>query len=194
MDTYGTMTWEDPHHVDVNTGQIGDNDPIDVCEIGFKVFQRGEVVQVKVLGIIALIDEGETDWKVLAINVKDPLAENLNDICDVEKHMPGFLAMTRDWFRIYKMPTGKPANQFAFDGKPKDKKFALDIVRQTHEQWRQLVMKKTDGSSLVCENTTIKDSPFIIKQDAAKAIVDTNPISTAASAIPTEVDKWHFVK
>lgn len=28
---------------------------------------------------------------------------------------------TVNWFRVYKIPTGKPANQFAFDGKPQDK-------------------------------------------------------------------------
>jgi len=27
---------------------------------------------------MALLDEGETDWKVLAIDVKDPLAAQLN--------------------------------------------------------------------------------------------------------------------
>ena len=37
--------------------------------------------------------QGETDWKVMAIVASDPLAENLNDINDVEKLMPGFLAV-----------------------------------------------------------------------------------------------------
>jgi hypothetical protein len=35
---------------------------------------------------------------------------------DVEKVMPGYLEATRDWFRIYKFPTGKPMNEFAFNG------------------------------------------------------------------------------
>ena len=26
-----------------------------------------------------------------------------------------------NWFRVYKMPTGKPANAFAFDGNVQDK-------------------------------------------------------------------------
>jgi len=43
------------------------------------------------------------------------------DIGDIDKVMPGFLDATREWFRIYKMPTGKPPNQFAFDGKFQDK-------------------------------------------------------------------------
>ena len=28
---------------------------------------------------------------------------------------------TNEWFRIYKIPSGKPVNQFAFEGKAKDK-------------------------------------------------------------------------
>jgi inorganic pyrophosphatase len=43
-----------------------------------QVAKRGEVKQVKILGVMALIDEGETDWKVLAIDVKDPLASKMN--------------------------------------------------------------------------------------------------------------------
>lgn len=33
---------------------------------------------MKVLGILALIDEGATDWKVIAINVNDPEAEKFH--------------------------------------------------------------------------------------------------------------------
>lgn len=36
---------------------------------------------MKVLGILAMIDEGEMDWKVIAINAKDPDAKNLNSGC-----------------------------------------------------------------------------------------------------------------
>lgn len=30
------------------------------------------------LGVLAMIDEGETDWKVIAINVEDPEANDFN--------------------------------------------------------------------------------------------------------------------
>lgn len=33
---------------------------------------------MKVLGILAMIDEGETDWKVIAINIEDPEANQFN--------------------------------------------------------------------------------------------------------------------
>lgn len=38
---------------------------------------------MKVLGILAMIDEGETDWKVIAINAEDPDAGKLNSGCFV---------------------------------------------------------------------------------------------------------------
>lgn len=47
-----------------------------------QVCSPGQVIQVKVLGILAMIDEGEMDWKVIAINAKDPDAKNLNSGCD----------------------------------------------------------------------------------------------------------------
>lgn len=53
------QTWENPEVLDESTGYKGDNDPIDVLEIGYRVAKRGEVLQVKVLGTIALIDEGK---------------------------------------------------------------------------------------------------------------------------------------
>lgn len=43
------------------------------------------------------------------------------DIHDVEKYLPGLIGATRHWFKVYKMPDGKPANKFAFKGACKDK-------------------------------------------------------------------------
>lgn len=62
---------------------------------------------MKILGTIALIDEGETDWKLLAIDTRDPMADKVNDIEDVESLMPGLIEATVEWFKIYKMPQGK---------------------------------------------------------------------------------------
>lgn len=48
---------------------------------------------------MALLDEGETDWKVIVVDVLDPLASKLNDIEDVERHLPGLVRATNEWFR-----------------------------------------------------------------------------------------------
>ncbi|XP_067408806.1 inorganic pyrophosphatase [Emydura macquarii macquarii] len=193
---YGAIpqTWEYPGHKDENTGCSGDNDPIDVCEIGSKVCSRGEVIKVKALGTLALIDEGETDWKVIAINIEDAEAANYNNIDDVRKMKPGYLEATVDWFRRYKVPDGKPENQFAFNGEFKNKDFAINIIKSTHEHWKALVSKKTDGGEINCANTTVSDSPFCISQESAKATVEAVPPDGVANPIPPEVDKWFYTQ
>ena len=44
---YGCLpqTWEDPDHADESTGYLGDNDPVDVVEVGSRVAECGEVYQ-----------------------------------------------------------------------------------------------------------------------------------------------------
>ena len=45
-------------------------------------------LQVKVLGVLGMIDSDELDWKLIAINKDDELAPSLNDITDLEKMHP----------------------------------------------------------------------------------------------------------
>ncbi|KZO96433.1 pyrophosphatase-domain-containing protein [Calocera viscosa TUFC12733] len=169
---YGAFpqTWEDPNQTHAETKAKGDNDPLDVCEIGEQVGYTGQVKQVKVLGIMALLDEGETDWKVIVVDVNDPHASKLNDIEDVERHFPGLIRATNEWFRIYKIPDGKPENAFAFSGEAKNKKYATEIIHECHEAWRRLITgetpAKTPSYEISITNTTIENSPgFVRKSD-----------------------------
>jgi inorganic pyrophosphatase len=63
---YGCLpqTWEDPNLEHSELKCFGDNDPIDVVEIGSRALAMGTVVEVKPLGVLAMIDDGELDWKV----------------------------------------------------------------------------------------------------------------------------------
>jgi inorganic pyrophosphatase len=47
---YGAFpqTWEDRNEKDTETGAFGDDDPLDVCEIGATIRKRGDVISVKV--------------------------------------------------------------------------------------------------------------------------------------------------
>lgn len=92
---------------------------------------------------MAMLDDGETDWKVIVIDVNDPLADKLNDVDDVKKHMPKFLDASVEWFKVYKVPDGKPENEFAFNGECKDAKYAMGIVRECAEAWEKLITGKT---------------------------------------------------
>lgn len=116
----------------------GDNDPVDVVEIGSTALACGSVTAVKPLGVFAMIDDGELDWKVVAISVADPKAALVNDVADVERVFPGELDRIRTWFRDYKTPDGKPQNKFGYEGACKDKAFALAVVAETHGFYTKL--------------------------------------------------------
>ena len=45
----------------------------------------GGVYAVKPLAVFAMIDEGELDWKVVAVRADDPLAAAVSDVEDVER-------------------------------------------------------------------------------------------------------------
>jgi len=47
-----------------------------------------------VLGVLAMIDDGELDWKVITVRTEDPLASVLNDVPDIENHLPGTISGT----------------------------------------------------------------------------------------------------
>ncbi|KAI8341150.1 inorganic pyrophosphatase [Chlamydoabsidia padenii] len=194
---YGALpqTWEDPEMMNADTGAKGDNDPVDVCEIGQHVGQAGEIKKVKILGVMALLDEGETDWKVLAIDVNDPLTNKINDTNDIEQHFPGLIDATRRWFKIYKIPDGKPDNKFAFDGACQNKDYALSVVEETHEAWRRLIKNKdnaygSNGISLT--NSTVKDSPHKLETTQRKSemasVQDDHDLQT-----PELDQKWYYI-
>ena len=61
---------------------------VDVVEIGGAPAKIGDVLKVKPLGALAMIDEGDMDWKIIAISLDDPKASLVNDVDDVEKHFP----------------------------------------------------------------------------------------------------------
>ncbi|KAI9904860.1 hypothetical protein N3K66_001389 [Trichothecium roseum] len=190
---YGAFpqTWEDPNSIHPETKAKGDNDPLDVCEIGELVGYTGQIKQVKVLGVMALLDEEETDWKVIVIDVNDPLAPKLNDVEDVERHLPGLLRATNEWFRIYKIPDGKPENQFAFTGECKNKDYAMDVVRECSEAWERLITGKTDPAGVAIANTTVGNSPSRVAPDQLPQLPPHQDL--LPEKIDASIDKWFFI-
>lgn len=142
------QTWEDPNIVHPDLKVNGDNDPVDVVEIGSKKLETGTVQTVKVLGVLAMIDDGELDWKVIAINSEDPVASKLNDIEDVDAVLPGTISGIREWFRWYKTPDDKPLNAFGFDEKALPKSVAISVIEETHEHWVNLKSGKSAKGKL----------------------------------------------
>ena len=152
--TYGTplfnygmipRTWEDPAEKGP-TGAGGDNDPLDVMEVGSGPLPMGQVVECKVLGAFTLLDEGETDSKVVCIRESDPLAPRVNDMDDLEAKLPGVTSMLRNWLKFYKTSDGKPPNQLASEA-PASKEDALRLIDATHASYNALIADPSRGDA-----------------------------------------------
>jgi len=127
------QTWENPHQPDVRTKLPGDNDPLDVVELSGVPLPIGAVIGVHVIGMMALIDEGETDWKILAISESSPLvASYLNippqDVVDEVRH----------WFENYKTTDGKGKNVFHAQGMVAQRP-TLALIEEAHLMWGALL-------------------------------------------------------
>ena len=55
---------------------------------------------------------------------------------------------TIEWFKIYKIPDGKPENQFAFNGEAKSKDFALHVIEEVHQHWKNLVKREAPAGGI----------------------------------------------
>lgn len=127
------QTWEDPQHFQFNCG--GDDDPLDIIEIGHSVLEQGSVHRVKVLGSLGMIDQGEFDWKIIAINKNDQYFNVIDDIHQIDTYYPHTLNGIKEWFRWYKYPDKKKLNLFELDEEFQDRKFSVKIIEETHRQW-----------------------------------------------------------
>jgi len=174
---YGAFpqTWENPTHKDSNTEAFGDNDPVDVVEIGKKVHKTGDVIQVKILGAYAMIDEGQTDWKVLAIDITDEDASKYNSGTDVHEVKKKEVF---EFLRDYKIPDGKPPNKFAFNSELKDKQFALDIVEETYLHWKKLITLQIPATTDKYKITTVatelppEECPSVVPKEKAAEMLE----------------------
>lgn len=193
MHNYGafSQTWENPMEKSNIDDLLGDGDPLDVCEIGSEILSTGQVLKVKILGSLALVDDGELDWKVIVINVKDPLADLVSDIEDVEKFCPGLLKATRQWFQDYKLSDGKPKNVFALEGKYRNLKETVETVAECNREWKKLVSGKVRTDKFAIDNVSIKGTPKNVDEfPFNNEVLEGKP--EADGHIPPEISRSYF--
>jgi len=136
------MTFESPFHnplsnlmPDLTSDEKalkGDKDPLDVVEIGSKIPEMGSVIQVKVITCLPMIDEGELDFKIIAINTEDPKVDSINSIEDIRTHFPGVLENVHYYFKYYKSPD---VNVIMRDAKLFDQQLTLNLIEETHKAY-----------------------------------------------------------
>ena len=99
---------------------------------------------------------------------------------------------TVEWFKIYKMPDGKPANEFAFNGEPKNKEFAEKVIAGTHESWKKLMSGAAESGGISLTNTGL-NNPQSIEAEAASTVVSDVGEPGEDMPLPEDVNKWHYV-
>lgn len=95
-----------------------------------------------------MIDDGELDWKLIAINSDDTLASSLNNIDDLQKTSPEVVSGIREWFRWYKTPDGKPLNRYGLEERVLSSDEAIKVIEETNSHWKHLMAGKTDKKKL----------------------------------------------
>lgn len=78
----------------------GDGDPLDVLLLG-PALQRGSVVRARPIGVLRLVDDGEQDDKILALQTSGPLSDAA-DIEELEARYAGALPILEAWLTQYK--------------------------------------------------------------------------------------------
>ncbi|CAG9988637.1 unnamed protein product [Clonostachys byssicola] len=197
---YGSIpqTWESPNHKHNLTGYVGDNDPIDIFEISsLPPAAVGEIRQVKVLGGLPMIDEETTDWKVIAIDVNDPLAKHVNTVNDLDKYRPGLRQQFHEWFIYYKVIKGDGINTIV-GGEYKDAATMQDVIAESHGFWQDLVKGKGEHEkNEIAINQTSNArycKSYIKSSEATEAFnIPAKSNILPAAARPSEYDNWYYL-
>lgn len=134
---YGALpqTWENCLKNDKFTNIPGDNDPMDCFDISDIEAQPGDVLHVKVLGCIAMIDQSEMDWKVISINVNDSNANLYNELDDVPEEKMNTIM---HFLQNYKQADNKSPTSF-YEKIYWSKNETLEIIDEQHHEWKNLM-------------------------------------------------------
>lgn len=136
------QTWEDPNYKIKNLNNLsGDNDPVDIIILGDEVYSVGTVLDIKVIGAYAMIDNNEVDYKVIAIDSKQTDAYKINTDSDVRKFLDiNSINEIKEWFLAYK-PDSNPPVYFGYDESLLSISETIKMIDDTHEQWLKLHKK-----------------------------------------------------
>ncbi|VUC27718.1 unnamed protein product [Clonostachys rosea] len=206
---YGSIpqTWGNAEKTQNYTQLPGDNDPIDIFEISsLPPAKVGEIRKVKILGGLPLIDDNKSDWKVIVIDINDPVAKLVNCISyllhqtieDLDKYRPNVRQEFYDWFTFYKVVKGDGVNTIIGNGY-RNAAEVQDLIAESHEDWKDLVRSKNNYyiNNEISINQTSHPSyckSYVSSANAtSKFNTPTKSNILPAEARPTEYDEWYYL-
>lgn len=127
-----------PFHYPLDYGFIPqtrseDGDHLDALVIGSDPVVPGMLVEIRPIGLLRMIDSGEADFKILAVQKANPRFDTLNDLADVEKWQPHLLKEVAHFFERYKDLQGKKVEIQGWG----DAAAAKDAIKQAAQSYNQ---------------------------------------------------------
>ena len=107
-----------------------DGDALDVMILTTNPLSSGIVVHVRPVGLMHMIDSGESDDKVLAVPLDDPRFAHVKDLGDVNKHT---IKEIEHFFSTYKKLQNKEVEVKGFVG-AEDAKAAFLRARKLYDE------------------------------------------------------------
>jgi inorganic pyrophosphatase len=107
-----------------------DGDPLDVVLLTTHPLVPGLLLTARPVGVFDMIDDGESDAKILAVPVKDPRFNDIKDLNDVNPHT---IEEIKHFFETYKQIQKKTVTIPTI----RDAKAALDIVTESIELYKK---------------------------------------------------------
>jgi len=109
-----------PFHYPLDYGFIPetrseDGDHLDALVLGSEPIPMGCLEEVRPIGLLRMIDGGDMDFKILAVQDKNPRFSEIKDITDIESSNPHLLKEIVHFFQTYKDLQGKKVEMKGWD-------------------------------------------------------------------------------
>ena len=109
-----------------------DNDPLDVMVMTTYPLLPGLLIEVRPVGVLTMIDSGDSDDKVIAVPSEDPRYNHIQDLKDIGEHR---LKEIENFFNSYKVLQGKEVVCKGFRGREDAMKTVEESVQLYKEKF-----------------------------------------------------------
>ncbi len=115
-----------------------DGDDLDELVIGGDSLFTGCVAEVRPVALMHMIDSGDPDQKVLAVQANDPRFDTIKDLKDVEAYNPHLLKEVVNFFETYKILQKKETKVSGWT----DAASAKEEIKRAEAVYRAVAVKK----------------------------------------------------
>ncbi len=107
-----------------------DDDPLDAIVLMQEPIQPMSLLEVRPIGLLPMVDEGENDENILCVHVEDPQYEAFTHVNELPEHR---LNEIKQFFKEYKNLEGKEVEVGEISG-PED---AVEYIRRAIERYKK---------------------------------------------------------